>query len=117
MLELPCGVTHTTLVTDPAAAEFLTTPGTRYLLGPFLEAETTMRDAAASVDKPLSTFHRRAQQMLSLRLVEVTREEVRSGHRVKLYRATSQVFVVPIAVTQNVDLETYLTVSRVWSPS
>ena len=101
-------MTHTTLVTDPAAADFLTTPGTRYLLGPFLEAETTMRDAAASVDKPLNTFYRRALQMLAWRFIEVTREEVRRGHRVKLYRATSQVFVVPIAATRSVDRETYL---------
>lgn len=99
----------TKLTTDPAAADFLTSPDTRYLLGPFMQRETTLSEAAAVLDGVgLSTLHRRVKQMLELNLIEVTREEVRRGHRVKLYRTTSREFVVPLEATRRVDLETYL---------
>lgn len=84
-------------IDDEAAANFLTSPETRFLLGPFMRGETTMKGAAKALNMKLSTFHRRVQQMLALGLVEVTREEVRDGHRVKLYRATREEFVVPSA--------------------
>lgn len=95
-------------IADEAAADFLTSSETRFLLGPFLRAETTMSEAAGMLNMELNTFHRRVQQMLALDLVEVTREEVRDGHRVKLYRATREEFVVPTEATSSIDLETFL---------
>ena len=84
-------MTHTVTVTDRAAADFLTSPKTRFLLGPFMQRETTRSEAAAALGGVgLNTLHRRAKQMLTLGLIEVTREEVRRGHRVKLCRATSR---------------------------
>ena len=102
-------MTETETVTDRAAANFLTSLDTRFLLGPFMQRETTLSEAAATLGGVgLNTLHRRVKQMLTLRLIEVVREEVRRGHRVKLYRATSRVFVVPLETTSSVDLETCL---------
>lgn len=95
-------------ITDKAAANFLTSPETRFLLGPFMRSETAMNDAAKALGMEPNTLHRRVQQMLALGLIEVTREEVRDGHRVKLYRATREEFVVPTEATSSVDLETFL---------
>ena len=36
------------------------------------------------------------------------REEVRSGHRVKLYRAAQQTYTVPLEATSHTDLASYL---------
>lgn len=96
------------VVTDPAAADFLASPNTRYLLGPFLHGETTMSEAAPMLGGlGLNTLHRRVKQMVRLGLLEHTRSETRGGHRVKLYRATHQEFVVPLDKTSSVDLESY----------
>ncbi len=96
------------VVTDPAAADFLASPHTRYLLGPFLHGETTMSGAAPMLGGlGLNTLHRRVKQMVELGLLEHTRSETRGGHRVKLYRATHQEFVVPLDKTSSVDLESY----------
>lgn len=95
-------------ITDEAAANFLTSLETRFLLGPFMRGETTMKGAAKTLGIGFNTFHRRVRQMLALGLVEVTREEVRDGHRVKLYRATREEFEVPIEATSSVNLETFL---------
>lgn len=101
-------MTKTKVITDSAAADFLTSPNTRFLLWPFMRGETTMGEAASVMAMELNTLHRRVQQMVALNLVEVTREEVRGGHRVKLYRTTSQEFIVPVEATKSVDLETHL---------
>ena len=74
-----------------------------------MQRETTLSEAAAALGGVgLNTLHRRVQQMLALGLIEQTREEVRRGHRVKLYRTTSRAFVVPLEATTHTDLETYL---------
>jgi hypothetical protein len=95
-------------VTDEAAANFLISPDTRFLLGPFMRSETTMSEAARTLNMELNTFYRRVQQMLALGLVTVTREEIRDGHRVKLYRASCEEFVVSLEATSSVNLEMYL---------
>lgn len=98
------------VVTDPAAADFLASPNTRSLLGPFLQGETSLSDAAAALGgMKLSTLHRRVRQMVTLGLLEETRTETRGGHRVRLYRATHREFVVPLERTSSVDLESFVT--------
>ena len=98
------------VVTNPAAADFLASPNTRYLLGPFFRSESSLSDAAAALGAmKLNTLHRRVRQMVTLGLLEETRLETRSAHRVKLYRATHQEFVVPLEATSNVDLESFFT--------
>ncbi len=97
------------LVTDTAAADFLTSPNTRYLLGPFLQGEVTVSEAATMLGGiKLSTFYRRVKQMLALELIEVVRTESRSGHRVKLYRTVQPEFIVPLEATSSVNLGSYL---------
>ena len=96
------------VVTDPAAADFLASPNTRYLLGPFFRGENSLRDAAAALGGiKLNTLHRRVRQMMTLGLLEETRTETRGAHRVRLYRATHREFVVPLELTSNVNLESY----------
>jgi hypothetical protein len=99
-----------TYITTTAAADFLTSPKTRFLLGPFMQGERTMKEAAEALrpGAPLSTFHRRVKQMLELGLIEVVRQEVRGGHSVKLYRAVDDTFIVPQGETSSRDLEAYL---------
>lgn len=98
------------VVTDPAAADFLASPNTRHLLGPFFQGEATMSDAAAALGgMKLNTLHRRVRQMVKLGLLEETRLETRGTHRVKLYRATHREFVVPLEATSKVDLESFFT--------
>lgn len=97
------------VVTDPAAADFLASPSTRYLLGPFMQGETSMSDAAVALSGiKLNTLHRRVKQMLKLGLLEETRTETRSAHRVKLYKTTYQEFVVPLEATTVTDLEAHV---------
>ena len=96
------------VVTDPAAADFLASPNTRYLLGPFFRGESSLSDAAAALGgMKLNTLHRRVRQMVGLGLLEETRLETRGAHRVRLYRATHQEFVVPLELTSSVNLESY----------
>ena len=98
------------VVTDPAAADFLASPNTRYLLGPFFRGENSLRDAAAALGgMKLNTLHRRVRQMMTLGLLEETRTETRGAHRVRLYRATHREFVVPLEATSKVDLESFFT--------
>ena len=95
-------------IIDTAAADFLTSPNTRSLLGPFINEERSMAEAAALLEMKLSTLHRRVKQMIALDLLEVTREAVQRGHRVKFYRATSPEFLVLIEATQRTNLETFI---------
>lgn len=95
-------------ITHTATADFLTNPETRALLSPFMAREITMSEAAKELGLELNTLHRRVRQMLELGLLEVTREDVRDGHRVKLYRATSSEFIVPMEATTHVDFENFI---------
>lgn len=96
------------LVTDTPAAEFLTSPKTRYLLSPFMEQERSMAEAAALLEMKFPALHRRVRQMVKLGLLEVSREETRAGHRIKFYSATSPEFIVPLEATPSTDLETFI---------
>ena len=96
------------IVTDTAAADFLASPNTRYLLGPFFRGESSLSDAAAALGgMKLNTLHRRVRQMVGLGLLEETRTETRGAHRVRLYQTTHREFVVPLEFTSNVNLESY----------
>ena len=98
----------TQLVTDTAAADFLTSSNTRYLLSPFIEKERSMAETASLLNMKLSTFYRRVKQMQALGLVKTTRTETRDGHKIKLYQTTSLEFIVPIEATRNTDRETFV---------
>ena len=96
------------VITDVVTANFLTNPETRHLLAPFMAQETPMAEAAKALGVELNTLHRRVGQMLELGLLELTREEVRRGHRVKLYRATRREFIVPLEATSSTNLESHV---------
>ena len=97
----------TLLIENQTAADFLTHADQRRWLAPFFQQALSMSEAASDLGVPLNTLHYHVKKMLDLGLLEVTKEEVVSGHATKRYRTTSKEFVVPFKATSNVDLASY----------
>ena len=73
-----------------------------------MDEARSMAEAAALLEIKLPALHRRVRQMVKLGLLEVSREETRTGHRIKFYRTTSHEFIVPLEATPSTDLETFI---------
>ena len=67
-----------------------------------------MAEAAALLEMKLPALYRRVRQMVKLGLLGVSREETRTGHRIKFYSATSSEFIVLLEATPSTDLETFI---------
>ena len=67
-----------------------------------------MAEAAELLNMKLPALHRRVRQMVKLGLLEISREETRTGHRIKFYGVTSPEFIVPLEATPSTDLETFI---------
>lgn len=96
------------VITNSQAANFLTKDNNRRLLGPFIEQEISLGEAAEKLAMKLSTLHYHVKKMLELKLLRVSRREIINGHVIKFYTTTSPVFIVPLESTSSVDLETHV---------
>lgn len=103
MEQLP--LKETKHITDPAAARFLTDPLERQMLVPFMGEGISLGEAAKQLGLQFNTLHYRVQRLMKLGLVERVSEQPRKGRAVKLYRATSQEFIVPFSATPNATIE------------
>ncbi|MFC4453676.1 hypothetical protein [Deinococcus sonorensis] len=104
---LPVG-TH--VVSDSAAAAFLSDPRRQAYLSPFIDAEVTVSQVAHALSLPLGRAHYWTLRLLTLGLVRETRREARAGRAVRHYRAVASAFFVPFDVTGADTLETQVLV-------
>jgi len=95
------------IISNQNAADLLTKTESKQLLEPFIKSEVSLSMAAKKLNMKLNTLHYHVQKMLELDLLEISREEVQNGRAVKLYRTTSQSFLVPLEATSSVDLATH----------
>lgn len=92
-------------VDDPDAATFLVEPANRRYLAPFLAAETSVAEAAASLDVVLDDVYYRVRRMTALGILSVARSQPRSGRPIKFYTAVGERLFVPFAATPAATLE------------
>ena len=104
-LELP---PHTKIVTNPAAAAFLSDPEKNAYLSPFLDQDMTLVVAARALELPLNQMHYWAKRLLNLGLIEVRSTQKRGGRPIQHYRSTAPAFFVPFSATPLETLEAQL---------
>ncbi|RIH85680.1 hypothetical protein Mterra_01635 [Calidithermus terrae] len=81
---------------DPEAALFFVQPASVRHLYPFMGREASLAEAARAVGISKSHMSYWLQKMLRLGLVEKVRVEKRGKHDVPLYRASAEVFTIPL---------------------
>ncbi len=92
-------------VDDPDAATFLVQPANRRYLAPFLSAEASVAEAAASLDTELDDLYYRVRRMTELGILRVSRSQPRAGRPIKYYTAVGGGLFVPFAATPAATLE------------
>ncbi len=98
----------TFLIDNQAAADFLTDIDTRKLLAPFMLQERSLSEAAKILNLKLTSLSYHVKKMLKLDLVKVTKTEVRNGHKVKLYKSTSQEYLIPLEASSSMNLAEHI---------
>jgi hypothetical protein len=83
-------------VTDPDAARTLTDPAAVDLLAPFLGRESTVARAAERLGLDVGALYYQVKRLEKLGLVRVSRLEPRPGRAIRHYRATADLFFVPL---------------------
>lgn len=78
-----------------AAAAAFASPRQRTIIQTLMAGEMSMSELVAAMQMPLSLLHYHVSQCRRLGLIEITREEPRSGRAVKYYRAAATSFFVP----------------------
>lgn len=91
-------------VESEAQAQLLGDPTKGSFIYPFMGQACSVAEAARRLGCSVQTMHYRVKQLLSLKLIEVVREEERAGRPIKYYRAISQAFFVPDELTPHADL-------------
>lgn len=86
-------------VCDPEVARILTDLKELRFLEPFIKRECTLSEAAKELGMKLPALSYRVKRLMDIGLLEVAREEVRRGKRVKLYRSSSPRYRVPFEAT------------------
>jgi DNA-binding MarR family transcriptional regulator len=86
-------------------AKLLSHPKRGHYIHPFLGQERSISTAAELLGCSLQTMHYRVKQLVKAGLLRVTREEQRAGRAVRYYRAVSDAFFIPDALTEHADLE------------
>jgi hypothetical protein len=92
-------------VDDPDAATFLVEPANRRYLGPFLAAEASVAEAAASLGVELDDVYYRVRRMTALGILSVARSQPRAGRPIKYYTAVGERLFVPFAATPAATLQ------------
>jgi hypothetical protein len=100
------------VLTDQAAASFVTQPSSaRYFL-PFLGREASASAVAASLGVDIGSVTYRIRRMLELGLVLCTRVEPRAGRAVRYYRSTADAVFAPLELTPVGSLASLFRVAR-----
>jgi DNA-binding transcriptional ArsR family regulator len=81
-------------ITDRAAAAAFASPRRRGIVQTLMAGEMAMGELASATQLPLSLLHYHVTQCMRLGLIEITREQPRSGRAVKFYRAVAKSFFV-----------------------
>jgi hypothetical protein len=84
-------------ITDEKQVAFLRDGNQMQYLDPFMSKECSLKEAAEYVNVKLNVMSYWTNKMLELNLIEETRSEKRRGRPIKYYRATSDVFTVPLS--------------------
>lgn len=84
------------MITDPAAARFLSDVRSLRLLEPFLTTDRSVKEAGELLGLDLQSMYYRVQRMRALGLLEVVGSEARRGRPIKRYRAVSDSFFLPL---------------------
>lgn len=91
-----------------AAARVLIDPKKRRYLEPFIGKECSASQAAEALGIKLTAMLYQIERLQSLKLLQVTRQQVRRGRPVKLYSATASKFFVPFEATRAESLTALL---------
>ena len=96
------------VVSNLAAASFLTDPRTSILIEPFIEQESTITSAAERVGISSLRMFRAVQRMETLGLIRVAKATPRRGRPQKHYRAVADRFFVPYNTIGSDTIEDFL---------
>lgn len=91
-------------VTDPEQAAIIVDPVRAAFLSPFLGQECTVTSAARQVGVTPNALLYRVRRMVAASLLQVVREESRSGRAVKVYRSSHDGYLVPMETMGYDDL-------------
>lgn len=83
------------VVSDARTASVFSNMRQRRLLLELIAQELSLQEIASKVKLPLNLAHYHVTRLLKLALVDMTREQPRSGRAVKHYRASARSFFVP----------------------
>lgn len=95
-------------ITDSRTAQFFADFARIGRLEPFMLCECSLADAATQLGISKSLMGYWVNIMLERGLIAVVRIEQRGRHRVPIYAATAQAFVVPMELIPQVSNETWL---------
>jgi len=96
------------MIEEQAAADFLLTSKYSKYLYPFLSEACTLSDVADLFEINLSSFYHHVKKMIDFGLIEEVGMTVRNNRQVKLYKAVSEQFVVPINAGSSTTLEIHM---------
>lgn len=82
-------------ITDPRSAAVFANPRQRSILLSLIPEERSTAQLSAATGSSLNLLHHHLRKLVALGLVEVSREQRRSGRAVKYYRARAREFFVP----------------------
>lgn len=97
-----------TMIEEQVAADFLLRGKHSKYLYPFLSEACTLSDVAELFDINLSSLFHHVKKMIRLGLIEEVGTTLRNNRQVRLYRAVSEQFVVPIHAGSSTTLETHM---------
>lgn len=89
-------MTNELVITNPKAAEFLIDPVSSEHLSPFMLGEKSLSQAAAELGLGKSRMSYWVKKLLEFNLIKVSRIEKQGKHKVSIYRASAEVFTVPL---------------------
>jgi hypothetical protein len=97
------GAAHT--VTDPVQARLLYDSTARRFLTPFLAHETSIGEAAASLEADIDAVTYRVRSFVKAGLLRVVGERKRAGRPIRIYRSVHDRYFIPFSITPFATLE------------
>jgi hypothetical protein len=86
------------IITDPKAAAFFVDPVSSEHLSPFMTGEKSLAQAAAELGLGKSRMSYWIKKLLEFKLIKITRTEKQGKHKVSIYSASADAFIVPLEV-------------------
>jgi hypothetical protein len=84
------------IITNPRVAAFLIDPVSSEHLSPFMTGEKSLAQAAAELGLGKSRMSYWVKKLLEFNLIKITRMEKQGKHKVSIYCASADVFIVPL---------------------